>query len=121
MGEAEKVDLNELWQIAVRHALGKYAGDFARRQIEALLEKADGNVAKAVQIMGDRSVTDASRLPGHWGVSCKQYRVQCWGSAARHPVEAWSGPDHWDREPDLVVQWIEIFQFVQGTWQPRLL
>jgi hypothetical protein len=119
--DVEKVDLNELWQIAVRHALGKYASDFARLQIEGLLEKAGGNVARAVELMSDRSVTDAGRLLGHWGVSCKRYRVQCWGSAPRHPVEAWMGPDHWDREPDLVVSWKEIFQFVRGVRQPRLL
>jgi hypothetical protein len=115
------MSLDELWPIAVHHALGQYAGDFARRQIEALLEKADGNVAKAVQLMGDRTVTDAGRLLGHWGHQCRRYRVECWGNAARHPVKAWIGPDHWDREPDLVVQWIEIFRFVQGTWQPHLL
>lgn len=120
MGEAGKVDLNELWQIAVDRALSKYAGDFARRQIESLLEKAGGDAVKAVQLMGDHSVTDASRLLGNWGASCKRYRVGCWGNAARHPVEAWIGPNHWDRPPDLVIQWKEIFQYVAGIHQPRL-
>lgn len=109
---------NELWLEAVLRAVGSREDSFKRRMIRDLLHRADGDAGKAVKLMG---ATDASFVLGNFGACMHTCRIWCMGNAASHPVEAWIGPDYWRRPPDLVIPWREIFQYVEGVWQPRLL
>ena len=114
--------LDELWLKAVQRAISQYSDSYARRLVQRLLDGAGGDVRKAVKLMASDSDGGASFLLGNFGAHTGEYRVECRGNAASNAIEAWVGPDYWDRPPDLVIRWREVFHFVQdGVRQPRLL
>lgn len=115
--------LDELWQWAVDYALDNVP---ARGAIQELLALAGGNIGHALELMTASpnawSDSYAQRLGG-WGLCCDVGRLSCMGSAGQHPIHAWfPEPSPFDRPPDLVISWRDVFVFVAtGGRQLRLL
>lgn len=108
---------DELWLRAVTLALGNVENGYNRKLVGRLLDEAGGDVAKALSLLTRRPAGGGSTVSfrlGNWGYCGSDCRLECWGSAASADIQAWDGPDHWDRPPDLVVTWREVFEYVAG-------
>lgn len=109
--------INELWHTAVT--------DRILQKARQLLNKAGGDVSEALLLCQRRdkhSPNSPGFSLGNFGYYTPKYRIQCMGNAPRNSIEAWAGPDHWDRPADLIVKWREVFEYAKnGARQEQLL
>lgn len=104
---------DEAWQIAVdRYILHHVADNYSARQAISCLEEARGNISRAIALaaQGDRCMF------GNWGCySPKELDVLCRGAFPSTPIQVWIHPhkSYGRDEPDLVITWREIFEYIR--------
>lgn len=113
-------------EIAISYA-ARHRGDVIRR----LLERAGGNVSRALELCHERQRPGCDwdrETIGHsltqWGF-CGPDRpnVEAYGSAPHAPILVWSGgikAKCAGAPADIRVTWREVFEYVAGRYQPAL-
>ena len=112
------MDLNELWLYAVNYALDNTQGSQNEMFIQELLTDAGGNVSKALALSTQIRpgwYDSYANLLGNWGTSGPDCpRVNCAGSAGSAPIEAWLPGKSIFSDPDLVIPWRKVFEYVKA-------
>jgi len=111
---------------AIEEFLASRAEGWNVRAIESLLDRCGGDVGRALAQSGRlrhgeiRSV--GARLGGFSFGGPGRPWVECWGTCPGAPLRVWRpGAGPWVRdEPDVVVSWREVFQYVARRRQPGL-
>ena len=102
---------DEAWHEAVeRHALGHVADNYCRRQVEMCV-KQTATISQAIAL----AVFRGGCMLGWWGMSAPDLGSRCMGAFPRQPVHVWIAPKRWSRDddPDLVITWREVFEYVR--------
>ena len=94
-------------RIAAEYVLRSEKG----RIIREALDKTNGNVTRAMELIWQNG--DAARLGG-WGFAGPDRpRVSCYHSASTTPISIWMPGTPYTTEPDLIMEWREVFQYAQ--------
>ncbi len=115
--------LEQARQAGLDFALHHHAEDDNIREIRDCLRRAHGDVTKALTFLAEDGVGNYLGCGGRCGPAHHgkpSYRVECYGPAHSHPINIWIGDNHWDREPDLIMSWRTVFEYVAAMDQLRL-
>ena len=82
--------------------------------IQAELDANNNSPAKALENVSDW----ANNHLGQHGFAGGQIRVQVYGTVkSGKGAQVWYGEDHWDRPPDELITWLQIFTYVADGYQ----
>lgn len=102
---------SELWLYAVEKVLSHVQNRQVERRIQASIDAAGGNISRAL-VEGD---FDGMGDFGSYGL--KRPGIQCHGSVPRTPISVWRPGRDIMEEPDLIVTWREVFEYVKNGKQ----
>jgi len=108
------VEREEARVCAIERTLRLYTDEWLVGLIRAALEAAHGDVVKALGEMDEH----LSETLGYFG-SCGPGvpRLECHGPARSTDISVWVDEPHFGRDPDLVVTWRGVFEYVAETQQ----
>lgn len=108
----------------IEHLLKSTTNPYKWRVIESLLEKARGNVTKALQLTGGK--TYRLRYSGYCARNHVSYKT--WGPIKSHNIIlVWLPEKSTAKKADFTISWKEVFQYVlengnaKVAHQPRLM
>jgi hypothetical protein len=99
---------------ALEYLTGGWLENLIRSELAA--NGNDPNVAVA-------NVSDwANEHLGQHGCCTSDHRIELYGTVKNSwGANVWYGADHWDRDPDEVISWRDIFRYVAGDAQQLTL